>query len=52
MKDITKLSVREIAAKVAGHELSAEAVVRQCLERIEAAEPQVRAWPPVAKPVR
>jgi amidase len=44
MNDITKLSVREIAAKVAGHELSAEAVVRQCLERIEAAEPQVRAW--------
>ena len=44
MDDIAKLSARQIAAKVAARELSAEAVVRACLERIAAAEPQVHAW--------
>lgn len=44
MDAITKLPARQIAAKVAARELSAESVVRACLERIEAAEPQVRAW--------
>ena len=44
MDDIAKLSARRIAAKVAARELSAQAVVRAFLERIEAAEPQVRAW--------
>lgn len=44
MNDIARLSARQIAAKVAARELSAEAVVRACLERIAVAEPQVRAW--------
>ena len=44
MEDIAKLSARQIAAKVGARELSAESVLRACLERIEAAEPQVRAW--------
>ena len=44
MNDIANLSARQIATKVAARELSAESVVRVCLERIAAAEPQVHAW--------
>ena len=44
MHDIAKLSARQIAAGVVRRELSAEAVVRACLERIDAMEPQVQAW--------
>lgn len=44
MQDMNSLSARQIANGVARRELSAEAVVRSCLERIEAAEPQLQAW--------
>lgn len=44
MRDIANLSARELAAALARRELSVEAVARAYLERIEAAEPQVRAW--------
>ena len=44
MRDIANLSARQIATAVAQRELSVEAVVRACLDRIEAAQPQVRAW--------
>lgn len=44
MHDTPNLSARQIAAAVARRELSAEAVVRDCLERIAAAEPQLQAW--------
>jgi len=44
MRDITRLSVKELAAAVAGRELTAEAVTRAYAERIAALEPQVQAW--------
>jgi amidase len=44
MHGITDLSVRELAAAVSRRELTAEAVARAYVERIEAQEPQVRAW--------
>lgn len=44
MRDITSLSVKELAAAVARRELTAEAVTRAYAERIAAQEPQVHAW--------
>jgi len=44
MLDPANLGARAIAAAVARRELSVQAVVQAFLERIEDAEPQVRAW--------
>ena len=44
MRDITRLSVQELATAVARRELTAEAVTRAYAERIAALEPQVQAW--------
>ncbi|KRI00136.1 amidase [Curvibacter sp. PAE-UM] len=44
MRDITSLSVKELAAAVSRRELTAEAVTRAYTERIAALEPQVQAW--------
>lgn len=44
MREITSLSVRELAVAVASRELTAEAVTRAYVERIEAQEPQLQAW--------
>ena len=44
MRDIATLSARELAAAVARREFTVQAVARAWLERIEAAEPQLRAW--------
>jgi amidase len=44
MRDITSLSVKELAAAVSRRELTAEAVTRAYAERIAAQEPQVQAW--------
>ncbi len=44
MRDITSLSVRELATAVASRDITAEAVVRAYVERIQAQEVQVRAW--------
>ncbi len=44
MADLTRLSLRELAAAVSRRELSAEAVTRAHAERIAALEPQVQAW--------
>ncbi|MDZ4074175.1 MAG: amidase family protein, partial [Hylemonella sp.] len=44
MRDITSLSVKELAAAVSRRELTAEAVTRAYTERIAAMEPQVQAW--------
>ena len=44
MADLTRLSLRELAAAVSRRELSAEAVTRAYAERIAALEPQVQAW--------
>src|SRR2546423_14259952 len=41
---LNELSVTEIARGIAAGKFSAEAVVRDCLERIEAREPIVQAW--------
>ncbi len=42
--DPALLTATEIAAKLADGVLTAEAVTKACLERIEAMEPNVRAW--------
>jgi Asp-tRNA(Asn)/Glu-tRNA(Gln) amidotransferase A subunit family amidase len=44
MTTLASLSAAELAARIAARETSCEAVVRDCLARIEAREPQVRAW--------
>lgn len=44
MTDLTLLSAREAARRIAEGTLTAEALVRACLERIEAREATVRAW--------
>jgi Asp-tRNA(Asn)/Glu-tRNA(Gln) amidotransferase A subunit family amidase len=41
---LNQLSATEIAHRVAAREISAEAVVRDCLARIAAREPTVQAW--------
>ncbi|WP_454720782.1 MULTISPECIES: amidase [Cupriavidus] len=44
MNDFLTLPVRELAARIARRELSAQAVARACIERIEAAESGILAW--------
>jgi len=44
MTDILGLSVRQLAQQVAQRTLSAEAVVRAYIERIDAQEAAVHAW--------
>jgi Asp-tRNA(Asn)/Glu-tRNA(Gln) amidotransferase A subunit family amidase len=44
MKDILTLPVRDLVIQIACRNISAEAVVRACIERIEANEPWVQAW--------
>jgi amidase len=44
MADLNKLSATEIAKGIAAKKFTAEAVVRDCLERIAAREPTVHAW--------
>lgn len=44
MRDITRLSVGELASAVASRDVTAEAVVLAYAERIQSLEPQVRAW--------
>jgi Asp-tRNA(Asn)/Glu-tRNA(Gln) amidotransferase A subunit family amidase len=41
---LNELSATEIARRIAAGEVTAEAVVRDCLARIEVREPTVRAW--------
>ncbi len=43
-RPLNELSAAEIARRVAAHEVTAEAVVADCLERIAAREPLVRAF--------
>ena len=42
--DLCTVTVTEAAARIARGEVSSEELVAACLERIEALEPQVRAW--------
>ncbi|MEO6269989.1 MAG: amidase, partial [Lautropia sp.] len=44
MKPLHTLSACEAARNIAAGKLSAEALVRDCLDRIDAREAQVRAW--------
>ena len=44
MADLNKLSATEIARGIAAKKFTAEAVVRDCLDRIAAREPTVHAW--------
>jgi Asp-tRNA(Asn)/Glu-tRNA(Gln) amidotransferase A subunit family amidase len=44
MSELNKLTATEIARRIAAREITAEAVVRDCLARIEAREPTVHAW--------
>ena len=41
---LIELTASELAPRLARRELSAEALLRACLERIEMREPEVRAW--------
>ncbi len=44
MPDLAALSARDAAARLASGALTAEALTRACLERIDAREPVTRAW--------
>jgi Asp-tRNA(Asn)/Glu-tRNA(Gln) amidotransferase A subunit family amidase len=44
MSDLNKLSAVEAAKRLARREITAEALLRDCLARIDARETQVRAW--------
>ena len=44
MPDLNKLSATDIAQGIAAEKFTAEAVVRDCLDRIAAREPTVHAW--------
>ncbi|HET7678559.1 MAG TPA: amidase [Xanthobacteraceae bacterium] len=44
MQDLHKISASEIARRTAAGEITAEAVVNDCLERIESREATVHAW--------
>ncbi len=44
MTDLSRLTVVEAAAGIARGDISSEALVSACLERIEAREPEVKAW--------
>ncbi len=46
---LTDLGVAEIAARIRDGSLSSVAVVEACLERIEATDPELRAWAVVAE---
>ena len=41
---LNTLGTAEIAAKIAAGEITCEAVTRDCIERIAAREPTVKAW--------
>ena len=43
MSDLTQSSLAEIRARLAGREVSAEAVTQACLDRIAATEPTIHA---------
>jgi Asp-tRNA(Asn)/Glu-tRNA(Gln) amidotransferase A subunit family amidase len=43
-RSLNALTATEIARRVAAHEITAEAVIRDCLARVEAREPTVHAW--------
>jgi Asp-tRNA(Asn)/Glu-tRNA(Gln) amidotransferase A subunit family amidase len=44
MSDLFRLSASEGAARIRAGNLTSEALVRSCLERIDSREPQVNAW--------
>jgi Asp-tRNA(Asn)/Glu-tRNA(Gln) amidotransferase A subunit family amidase len=44
MTSLNKLSATEVARGIAAKDFTAEAVVRDCLDRIAAREPTVHAW--------
>ena len=44
MADLFRLSASDATAKIREGKLTSEALVRSCLERIDAREPQVKAW--------
>ncbi len=44
MTDLFRLSARDAAQRIAAGSLTAEALIRACLDRIAAREPQVGAW--------
>ena len=44
MDNANKLSARDAAARIASGDLTSEALVRDCLARIEAREPDIQAW--------
>ena len=49
MSDLNELSAAEAAKRLARREITAEALLRDCLARIDAREAQVRAWRFVAR---
>jgi Asp-tRNA(Asn)/Glu-tRNA(Gln) amidotransferase A subunit family amidase len=44
MQDLHELSATQAAQRIAKREITAEALVRSCLERAELRDPQVKAW--------